>query len=581
MISGARTSHRLRLVDVNTMTASPPLATNAIRLAYTPDRKRLVTAGTVSLLQFGNAELAVRDAATGKVQMSLHGHKDPIAAVSVSADSRWLVSASASLTNHESPGAIMVWDLANKGARVLNIPQERQALGAAIHPDGRLIAAACRDGVVRLWDRETGRLVKDLTGHASGVKSVAFRPPDGRQLASGDFAGSILLWDTVTFEKQRELRDRSASASYGFTALTYSQDGRRLASATYGQPGGEVRLWDPDTGVEAIALEGKLAVAISPDGHKVAAGAGGGKDSLHLRVWDGTPGPLVMARKQKNSNAHVHGVAASPDGQSFATAGDDGVVRVWSADTGEVLRALTPKPRAGASSAAFSPDGRRLATGSHDNVVRVWRLDTGEVERSMAGHEKAPRWLAWLDDRRLVSGGEDKTVRVWDSTTGATLHRLEVGGWPLPVAASPDGKRILVGAAGCRVYDAGTGALLFEAEKEKGGHWSVAFRPDGRRFASASDSGRVRVYDAADGKPVLEVARRPSAVFALDWSRDGRRLVSAGADPALLVHDAESGALVTSLVGYSPQVHALACLGGGLVACGGNGGEVRLWRLPR
>ncbi|MGE0145022.1 MAG: WD40 repeat domain-containing protein, partial [Planctomycetota bacterium] len=66
----------------------------------------------------------------------------------------------------------------------------------AFSPDGRRIASAGNDGVIRLWHADSLEPVGVLRGHKSYVKSVAFRP-DGKQLASVSGDGSLRLWDAM------------------------------------------------------------------------------------------------------------------------------------------------------------------------------------------------------------------------------------------------------------------------------------------------------------------------------------------------------------------------------------------------
>ena len=61
-------------------------------------------------------------------------------------------------------------------------------------PDGQTIATGSHDDTVRLWDVETGRNIKTLTGHTRMVSSVRFSP-DGQTIATGSLEGTVLLWD--------------------------------------------------------------------------------------------------------------------------------------------------------------------------------------------------------------------------------------------------------------------------------------------------------------------------------------------------------------------------------------------------
>jgi WD40 repeat protein len=68
---------------------------------------------------------------------------------------------------------------------------------------------------------------------------------------------------------------------------------------------------------------------------------------------------------------------------------------------------------------AFSPDGRLALSGGADGLIHVWSVDSGAEVHTFEGHEgtvSSVRFLA--DGRRIVSGGEDRTIRIWKLPPG-------------------------------------------------------------------------------------------------------------------------------------------------------------------
>ena len=147
-------------------------------------------------------------------------------------------------------------------------------LGIAFSPDGQFLACAGTSGVVKLWDLNQERFVRQLKGTPSpSHQTLAFRQ-DREWIAAGGFKG-FHVWDMKTGTNLF----RGAAPVF---SLAFSPDGSRLLTAGLD---GTLRLWDTESWSEAMVLHvgaGEIYSAeFSPDGTRIVAGC----DDGGVRIW--------------------------------------------------------------------------------------------------------------------------------------------------------------------------------------------------------------------------------------------------------------------------------------------------------
>jgi WD40 repeat protein len=144
--------------------------------------------------------------------------------------------------------------------------------------------------------------------------------------------------------------------------------------------------------------------------------------------------------------SEVNDSVMSPDGTHLATAGKDGVVKVWGVVTGQVGETFTG--HAGpVNCVAFSPDGKQLVSGGDDHTLRIWDLDSGRSIRILTGPTSAAIMAAAFsrDGKQVVSGSDDHTLRLWDVDSGGVVNeQAGSNGKPVKVSFSADNGTVIV-----------------------------------------------------------------------------------------------------------------------------------------
>jgi WD40 repeat protein len=536
-------------------------------LAFSPDGNRIASGspepGTVG----------VWDTATGREAGVLPGQGHRLQDLAFGPDGHLLV--------FTLDGTLLSWDLSRNDRTILCRIPEKTLTGLLLSPDGSLLLGV-HDKQAQLWDVPAGRKRADLPGEFEVREVTAVFSSDGRLLADTTDDGAVHLWNVQAGAEARLLRGPAARVR----ALAFSPDGKRLAAgAAY--PENSVHLWSVPAGEEVAVLRGHQnevnTVAFSPDGSRLASGS---LDKT-VRLWDARAGTLVAVLK--GHTGWMHKLAFSPDGKHLATASVDETVRLWDAANGELVAVLRGHT-AWVLTAVFSPDGTLLASSSPDGTVRLWDLKQLVWNGVLRGHTKYIYDVGFSPDgTRAVSAAWDGTARLWDPDTGRETarfdHAAEQPDGIVPAACfSPDGRKVAtVTASGAvTVWDVVTGEKVRSLRVPPGdwrGYPRAAFQPRGNYLAVGAGDGAVRLWDAAGDEPIAVLRGHEASALDVAFSPDGTQLASAGVDGTVRLWDVQTRSPLAVLHGHgTDSVCSLAYSPDGrLVASASRDKTVRLW----
>ncbi|MCC7419390.1 MAG: protein kinase [Planctomycetaceae bacterium] len=562
-----------------------------IAVRFAPDGRQFAVATSEGEIWLGDPESEAKPTALEKIAGLTDAIFDPsgkrVVAVSWQGESPIAVTPEgASSPDILRPelvpvGTLSTFDLSKEGAptrvalpvaptRVVWIPRtESLAVGLEQFSNSRNVA---------IIDAGDGSKRATLTGHRDAARPIAL--PDGRVASVGQDQ-QLKVWRAAAMQRPAtesgsfpELRLRTVtlgnSANVSLRKIRFSRDGRIAAAAGAAvrpsppvtlAPGdkpppapppkydGKVFLHDAVSGrlVDTVTIPDSLGIPfdLSPEARYIAltkmeAGAPPWSANGIAVLWD------REAQKQVAECAGHKGpilaIAFAPDGKRFATAGQDGFVRVWSL-TGEELFALKHADRV--TSITIDPSGRLLAAGDQGRTVHLWDLEKRETLHKLGGHYGALADVSFSGDgTRLAStsyawanDGWVGDLKVWDVATGKRTLSIPSHTWShAGIAFHPTLPRIATTGKGhtLQMFDAETGQILMTVPTRGYECSSVAFSPDGRRIL-APLGGIPKLIDASPEPAPFGNASAPAVKQSPEESAAARWVLEHGGQVQVLL----------------------------------------------
>jgi WD40 repeat protein len=326
-------------------------------------------------------------------------------------------------------------DWGQGATEVAELPHAESASDIEFSPDGRLLATAGSDGLLRVFDSETFELCSQMF-HSSLVTRLAFGS-DSTTVATASSDASARAWDVPSGRQLARVNHDSS-----VLAVAISRTGEYCAS------GGQdctVRVWKTSDGTEAFrwrkvphsGMNWVRDVTFSPHADLIAAVS----DDRRLRMWKIESGDELLALALGGSvGSSPEVVAFSPDGRYVLGAGSDNAARVFDLETRNEVGPLThEKPP---TNARFDPTGKLIASGGRDGTARIWET-SGWAEWRRFAHGDDVNAVAFSPDSAfLLTACQDKTARIWEVESGVEVTQLPHAHAVLRVAVNPDGTRI-------------------------------------------------------------------------------------------------------------------------------------------
>ncbi len=253
----------------------------------------------------------------------------------------------------------------------------------AIAPNGRELAVAGRDDLVRIVDLASGQTVAEWPAQQREVNGLAFSP-NGQTLWTAGDDGAIKAWNVATRTETLHFLAHPDHIAY---EVIY--DARREMLITCGNEP-TIRLWNVLTGEPLGTLTGHTnsidVIVLHPDGRRLFSGS----TDFNVRVWDldSRTGESLTSR----INEKVDTLAISPNGHQLAVGTAIGQLLVWDLERNESRCDWTLKDKI--DRVRFDPSSQRIFVADVNGFTWEWPIPLKDEMQS----EPPPPTNVWPND---------------------------------------------------------------------------------------------------------------------------------------------------------------------------------------
>lgn len=317
----------------------------------------------------------------------------------------------------------------------------------ALQFDEQYLISGTFDSTVNVWDIETGKLERKLTGHLKCVTALKF---DSVKLITGSADKTVRVWNYQNGDCVCTFRGHEGDV------LCLDFDQKLIAS---GSKDTNIKVWNFETKT-CFTLRGHTDAVHSVKIHSASNTLYSSSEDATVRMWClNTKQCIRVFSAQGSPDAHVAQITnvlplfidhlENEEEECFGTSAvlsvcdnPDEAIEELSGDDEETQRQLfnssithrrdsrSPSSNSevgstlvnallSSSSAQNSPT--HLLTSSLDSTLKMWDVRTGKCVRTLFGHIEGI-WSVAADNFRVVSGAHDKLVKVWDLQSGRNWH---------------------------------------------------------------------------------------------------------------------------------------------------------------
>jgi WD40 repeat protein len=483
-------------------------------------------------------------------------------------------------------GFLKLWNL-NTGEVIRSLNDSGLVQWLVLLPNGSQLLTATDDGVLKVWNLKDGVITHTLSTPSNRLAGLGITP-DGQQAILVSCSGTVAIWDLESKTNSLNL-DNVAPA---IEKAIITPDGKHVICIESGVAWATdkiVRVRNLENGQELYSFLDEpspiVEIAVAPNGQFAVSASWHPQHQVTIKMWDLTSGKEHY--KSNLDDVAISALALTPDAHFLLTSTDLGSLKIWNIEIPSKSSTVSHAHDLPITTLSVTPDGKRLLSASPDRILRVWNLEIESKALWQAAHRDRVTAIAITpDSKRIISAARDNTVKVWNLDDGAELYTLESQPVFVSKLAVIPGSQTAIAVAYnlLSVWNIGTREVIHMFHHPDSITAAVSTL-DGKHIITAAKDHMLRMWNLENGLQVHALHdQAESVVDVLAVTPDGSRIISASSsvqqvDNTLKVWNTKDGTLLEILEDHTSPIQALVVTTNSQILIFASLQDIKVWNL--
>ena len=474
-----------------------------------------------------------------------------------------------------SKNTVYVWETETYSLCFPLIEHEDNVYSVSFSEDGKYILTSSGDKTAKIWDSQTGCLLKNLEGgHSDAIECAAFSS-DGKKVLTGSNDNSVIIWDVFIGSILQTLPHEFCVES-----AVFYKDGAHVITADK-----KVKIWNLETNkydCYDCPVNNKDSISLSSDGNYLAVAS-----KWSVRIFKTKQEPIPIVCKTGDTDLRGSFASFSPDGEKIVSIDNlYGCMQIWNAENGRLLNTKFTEHKKNIQTVYYSQDGELIITSSYDGLIKVWDADSLSFLFEINGEYLNEHSAVFSPDRNYILTASGKTPKIWNQEKRCIkIFKDETNVNVNSAYFNALGNKIVAAYSNgtIKIWDVDTEKsirVLGETTGHLGAVYIAVFNPMGTLIASASSDCTIKIWDANTGDCLSTLQGHLNAVKTVFFNTEGNLLISSSFDRTIKIWDVATGVLLDTLEGHTGIVNsAFFNRDGNKIVSAAHDGTIRIWKF--